>query len=305
MKNIYSRTLETTVTKPLIVLSVLIAILGEILTESFGPNSYSGDYYSVISQSLLAQHTVMFLLICGAWLMIMVISTSTGLISSEVHEGTFRLLVAKPNTRKQILLAKIAGAFTGQVILLLLTIFVYYGALFFNAKMSAEIYKQMIHYMPGYILYGITVIIIFLGLSTLLSCIFRKKITAMLPLIAVVVIMIAFFPIQRLISGLSGKSLSALISLVDVNYHFGLIFKFYMNMFGGIYGKTERLEILAYLTNMFSSTRVDKDFIRESYSSSYVTDNNTLNMYAVTLTYLILSALIYVGSFAIIKKKDV
>ena len=160
MKNIYSRTLETTVTKPLIIISVAVAIIGEMLIKVFGPNSFTGDYYSVVSQALLAQHSVMFLFILGAWLMIMVIATSTGLISSEVHEGTLRLLVAKPNTRKQILSAKILGAFTGQVVLMLLSVFTYYVTLFFNKEITAEIFKQMLRYMPGYILYGITVIAI-------------------------------------------------------------------------------------------------------------------------------------------------
>ena len=103
MSKVFSRTLETTLKKISIIVSALVGALVGAIIISAGKNSQGMSVYHVLLENnLILQHLLIFFVINGFLLMILTISNASGLVASEIHEGTFKLLAAKPNSRSQI-----------------------------------------------------------------------------------------------------------------------------------------------------------------------------------------------------------
>ncbi|HPW52872.1 MAG TPA: ABC transporter permease subunit [Erysipelotrichaceae bacterium] len=302
MKNIFLRTLETTLKKVSIIFCILTSVIvGSIVISTGRGGMGVMAYQQLLEQNLMMQHVLVFFVIDGFVLMATTISNATGLIASEVHEGTFKLLAAKPNLRTQILAGKVLGVIAGQIILLAISLFSYFSTIVIVKAIDGNVIREMVSYFPAYFLYGLVVILFFTAVSTLLSCVFKRKITAMLPLLAVVMIALAFFPIQRVMTSLTGKAPSAVMSLIDINYHFSLIFKSFVEMVDTI--KPNR--IMANLMNLFSVQKLDADVTRSQWGSDILLANKTLSAFPIILFYGAVAAASYVSSFAIIKKKDI
>ncbi len=302
MSKIFSRTLETTLKLVSIIVCVVVGIIVGSVVSSFGKDQTTiGVYHVLLENSLMLQHLLVFFVIDGFLLMVLTISNATGLIASEVHEGTFKLLAAKPNSRTQILTGKILGVILGLIILLLISLFSYFSTVIIADTIDGNIIKEMVAFLPAYFLYGLAIILILTGVSTLLSCIFKRKITAMLPLLAIMVITLGFFPIQRVMSMLSGSSPAAALKFIDTNYHFALIFKLFVEMVETI----KPHETLAYLMNLFSVYLLDPDVTRIDWGGKIMLANKSLSAVLVLMFYSIAAMVSYFGSYVLIKKKDI
>ncbi len=302
MKNIFTRSLETTVTKVSIILFILAgAVMGYILNKNICYAGDPGAYVETLNNALELQHIFMFLGLEGVLLMLVVASNSTGMIATELHEGTFKLLAAKPNSRSQILFGKMAGVFVGSVLLLGLGLTAYYSSIIALGCIDGVLLKDLIRYLPAYFVYGLIIIVVIEALGTLLSCLFRKKIGALLIMIAFIIVTFGFFTIMRFILAFMSKGTSSAIALVDFNYHFALIFKMCVESVDKISGS----QIIGVLTNLFGSVVLDPDVARQEWGMTMYVENTMFSSYAVLAAYLAASLMAYVGSFVIIRKKDI
>ncbi|NLZ75149.1 MAG: ABC transporter permease subunit [Erysipelotrichia bacterium] len=300
MKHIFSRTLETTIKKVSLIVSIAISIAVGAIVVNANKNNV-GAYQNVLENALMLQHLLVYFVIAGFLLMVSTISNATGLIASEVHEGTFKLLAAKPNSRTQILVGKILGVILGQIILLAVSLLSYFSTVIIASNIDGNIIKEMVSYLPAYFLYGVVIILFFTAVSTFLSCVAKRKITALLPLLAIVVIALGFLPLQRVMTLVREGSSPVTLYYVDMNYHFGLIFKFFVELVDPI--KPNR--IIGYLTNLFTDYKLDPDVTRQEWGGRILLANNYLSATVVMLFYSIISLVSYVMSFVIIKKKDI
>lgn len=301
MKTIFLRTLETTIKKISIIIAVVAGVfVGWLLVET--GSYYPGSVYNkALEQLLLFQHLFVFFGLDGVLLICMIAGNTSGLIASETHEGTFKLLAAKPNSRATILLGKILGNIVGLTILMILMLLSYYGTLVVLNSLDGNILKDLIAYLPSYLLYGLLVIVIFSGVSTILSCVCKKKITALLPVLVLMIVAMGFFPIFRLVTALTGASTSKVVTMVDLNYHLALMFKECVSLVGNIKSN----QILGYLMNLFSNQSLDADIVRSTNLSGYWMENKSLSAPMVTVVYLAIAIVSYYFSFEIIKKKDI
>ena len=304
MRVIYKRTLQETLRLSFLILTLVAGFLGGLAVGRGStyevPTSY--DYH--LNSSLIMQHFVAFFLVCGVVLMVIVSACGSGLIAGEVHEGTFRILVAKPNSRTTILLAKVLGMLTGSIILMVLGISTMYLTTILSGSLDAPIAKAMLAYFPGYLLYGAIVTLFFGSLSTLLSCIAKKRVVALLPMLLIIALVLIVPVVLRIVLMLKNIDPTKL-GYVDLNYHFGSIFRWCMDLCGGITGTSGQLEVPTLLMNIFKQTSIDRDLTRTYDYGFITTNNNTVPVMILLCVYGGLTVINYLASFAIIRKKDV
>ena len=305
MKVILKRTLQETLKISAILVVVACGIVGGWVLGSSSVTYGSITYSNYLNELLVRQHMVVFLLLNGVLLMSIAGNVSSGLIVGEVHEGTFRLLVAKPNDRRTILLGKVLGMLTGSVILMVLGVSVMYAVEIMRGAFDGNISIDLLGYMPAYLLYGLFVILFISSLGTLLSTITKKKIIALLPVLAFIILAMAVPVVLRIVNYLRGNTdySSTAFYFVDFNYHFGSVFKWCVDLCGGIKGTSDTLELPFLFMGLFKPNSIDLDIARQS--SEIMLENNTFNAAVVMLVYVALSVVNYIASFAVIKRKDV
>ncbi len=304
MKTIYRRTLVDTLRVPAVILMLLAGLGGGyVLARSIELSSVPA-YLSFLNRCLVRQHLVVFFLINGAMLFILLVSVCSGLIAGEVHEGTFRILVSKPNSRIAILVAKVLGMFTGMVLLMILGLSSMYAVELLMGNLDGNIIRDLLKYFPGYMLYGVIAGFFLSSLSVLISTVAKKKVIALLPMLAVILLILALPVILRVVVMISGKEIPWYLNFLDLNYHFALMFKWCCELFGPVGGSGSQLEILSILMNLFTSKRVDMDIIRQWGGSLYAA-NDALPSLAVLMVYMILGLINYLGSVLIINNKNV
>ena len=306
MRVIFKRTLQETLKLSFLIIMLAAGVLGGLFlgANSIYDSAWIPPFEYQLNSSLIMQHMVAFFLVCGAALMIIISSAGSGLIAGEVHEGTFRILVSKPNSRMSILAGKILGMMIGTLILLVMSLSAMFLAEFIYAKPDSEIVNSLLSYAPGYLLYGAIVMLFFSSLATLLSCIVKKKVIAFLPMLLIMIIVLVLPMVLRIILMLRG-SISTTLSYVDLNYHFGSLFKWCMGFCGGINGTSEQLELPTILMNIYKQASIDRDLSRTYEWGSITMDNKTVPVFILLCVYGALTVINYLASFTIIRRKDV
>lgn len=306
MKVIFKRTLEETLKISSIIIVIAASALGGyILARNSGYSTVPAFQY-YLNGILIRQHVVVFFLVNGAVLMTIVSSISSGLVAGEVHDGTLRILITKPNSRSTILMAKILGMITGCSILMFLGLTVLYISELMFGNFDGNIVKGLLHYLPAYIIYGYIVMFFFSSLGVLLSCVAKRKVIALLPLLVIVIMILGLPIIVRITMELSGNGgMASKVYAVDMNYHFGSMFRWCCDLFGGIHGTSNQLDITSILMNTFSTMTIDMDLTRSDSSSSLTVANEVIPAIYILIVYLLLICINYVSSFIIIRKKNV
>ena len=307
MKVIIKRTLEETLRLTSIILVILAGVAGGYVVGINCNHSNATTFVKYLNECLIIQHMAVFFLINGAILMIIVASIASGLIAGEVHEGTIRLLVAKPNSRRSILLGKIIGMLTGCIILMLMGLGVFFLTESYFGNFDGNVQAGMLAYFPAYILYGLIVIAFFSSLATLLSCLVKKKVIALLPMLFLMICILALPVIVRVVLMFSNQEgyPSPLLYGIDVNYHFGSLFKWCCDFCGGINGTSSQLDMPALLLNIFHSIDVDRDLTHTNQTTALLLQNNIIPVTILLIVYGALTVFNYLSSFVLISRKDV
>ena len=306
MKVIIKRTLEETLRISAIILVIVAGIAGGYIVGKNLTFVEVPTYAEFANKSLIMQHLVIFFLMNGAILMGIVSSVCSGLIAGEVHEGTIRILVSKPNSRGAILRGKIIGMLLGCFILMMLGLSVFYLAETLFGSFDGSVMKDLLSYYPAYILYGLIVILFFSSLATLLSCLVKKKVIALLPMMFLVIAVLAIPVIVRIVLGMTGREEypSDLFYLADLNYQFGSLFHWCCNLCGGINGTSGQLSIPAALLNIFKSFKLDPD-ITHKMNTTMIMTNNFIPKTVLLGVYGALTVINYLLSFVLMSRKDV
>ena len=304
MRVIFKRTLQETLKLSFLILMLAAGILGGVVISRMYSYRTAPAFDYFLNNCLIIQHLAVFFLICGAVLMVIVSAVGSGLIAGEVHEGTFRILVAKPNSRMSILLGKVLGMLFGSILLMVMGISALYLSEFLFGSYDGPIVTAMLSYFPAYLLYGGIVTLFFSALAVFLSCITKKKVIALLPMLLIMILVLVLPMILRIIMMLGGKQ-SNWMPFADLNYHFGSIYKWCLDLFGGIHGTSEQLELPTILLNIYKQTNVDRDLSRTFEYGVITTNNMAVPVNILLCVYGGLAVILYILSFAIIRRKDV
>ena len=298
MKVIIKRTLQETL-KPLTIIFVAVAsFIGGSMLRFDDEIVRAPAFTAFLNERLMEQHLIMFFLINGLVLMALAASFSSGLIASEEHEGTLRILVTKPHSRIQILAAKIIGMWIGIMLLMIFGIFLTIGVEMILSNMDGNIMKGLLTYVPGYILYGIIVTLFFSSLGTLLSCVAKRKVLALIPLMVIMIVVLGIPIVARMISG------SGSMGIFDMNYHFGSMYLWCLERCGPVTGDYGTMQIFMILTNALDVVYEDIDITHGNMVQTIV-KNNTISVLLLLVAYVLISAANYAGSFLIIRKKNI
>ncbi|MBO4862709.1 MAG: ABC transporter permease subunit [Firmicutes bacterium] len=302
---ILKRTLQETLKLSAVIISLAAGLLGGLVLAKAGAVDNVPAFSSYLNYRLIEQHITVFFLICGAMLMVIVSAVGTGLIAGEVHEGTFRILVSKPNSRVSILLGKVLGMLIGSLMLMVMSLSTMYVMNYLCGNYDGNIFIKLLSYFPAYLMYGLIVTLFFSSLAVLLSCVAKKRIIALLPMLLVMIVVLVLPLVVRLVLSLRGGAGLDKLAFVDLNYHFGSMFRWCTEFFGGIKGTSGQLEIPTLLMNMFKQTAIDPDIAHQTNGAVLTTVNDTIPVTVLLGVYGALTLINYAAGFAIIRRKDV
>jgi hypothetical protein len=111
--------------------------------------------------------------------------------------------------------------------------------------------------------------------------------------------------IVRVVLMIANKSYpSDLLYYADVNYHFGSLFRWCCDFYGGIKGTTSQLQMPTILMGIFQEVALDKD-VTHVQNSAMMLANNVIPKLVIVIMYGVLTVFNYAASFSIISRKDV
>lgn len=303
MKVVFNKTLRN-MFKPLIMgiyFTLCIIITVFIIIANKENNSLMVTIPQYIESLRVAYSSLVFLYLGGVGLVILIMLFGLDIFATEEHEGTMRILVAKPVSRSSIILGKTFGLLFGSFvyyissILLSVTIF----SLFIG--IDKDVFLGFIKIIPSFILYGIFVIIVFSSLSALLSSLFKKKIPSIIIFVILILAIYGVLPIARIITLQQNVYFSSKLQLIDVNSHLGNVFMRTIEQ-----GKEEN-EIYNYSLNWFTGRYITDFYDPDIEVNNYnlIKDNDSINTNIVILVYLTLSTLFFIFTYERMTKKDI
>ena len=306
MKTIFMKTLSG-MFKPVIAgiyfgLTFLVSLIFIILR-------FDKTSISLITDSALSVVIFMFFLIqCGIISIITITLTGSGMFATEEAEGTMRILASKPIKRSSIVTGKLLGVATGSFIYMITSTVLTLTSLGILSGIDVDVFKLVISKMPSTILYGIFIIFFFLGVSGLLSTIFKKKIPAIIIIIVYLLLSFGVFPIVRNIMTSYGENKYSRfkIYLVDTNYHLGAIYSSILNTTGNIELSDDSKQLIGVFTGMYIAKTKDLDLMDNSNNYPYtVATNNTINNNLLLIIYSLTAITCYAFTYIRMERKDI
>lgn len=307
MFEVYKRTLARSLKPVHVIIAAAIGLGCGVLLPNICQYYSVPAFNVIVNETSLVQHAVIFAGINGVWLITYIANISSGLIADETHEGTLRMLLAKPNSRGSVLAGKLLASLTATMLLIITSLSVYALALALSIH-DSNFLAALLKYIPSYILYGAIVTLFFNSVGLLLSCVLKRSLFAQLLIMALMIIIILAFPLGRIINEFTSSGLysNPLIYLIDINYHFGTMYRFCIERCGEIKGTSEYLTLFSYFTNMFSSVSADTDItLTEAWQSTNLIKTDALPVSFILAGYAVLTAFNYLMSFRLFKKKNV
>ena len=288
---------------PVTVVWLISGAFGLLFAYIYNNLSESILTYARFSNNIMNIYSLMaFMIIVGIMIWIICSNSSTGLFAQEIHEGTIRLLLSKEITRMHLVAGKISGMILGSVVYLITSFSVFILVFCLFSGVEKDILLLIIKATLVFIVYGMVVIFIIGGLGTFLSTIFKKKVPAVLIMVALAGLIFGIIPIVRVILTQLGYYNQFNLYIFDLNYHFGLIFNNFLGSIGDLSLSQSTNAIFTIFTNLYISEAVDIDVALANVC--YYDINTSLNGLLVTFSYIIGAAVLYGVSFKTMLKKD-
>lgn len=299
MKVVLKKTLRN-MYKPLIIGLYFAVII--FFTIIFIVTGRKNNSLSIIEQleSIKVTYTMFnFLYLSGIGLVMLMMIFGLDIFATEEYEGTMRILVAKPVSRKSIILGKILGlllgTFTYYITSLILSLFIY--SLFL--RLDRDVLIGILKLIPSFIIYALFIIICITSVTSILSTLFKKKTPGVVILVILVLGIYGVLPTARNI--ISGRGLYEDLNLqyIDVNSHFGNI---YMSLIEK--GKEDNelySQMIMLFTGRYKENYRDPDFI-DNYN---IQKNDLINVPITATIYILISILLFYISYNIMSKKDI
>ena len=289
---------------PFVIISILSSLLGFLFSNIYENLMRYVLTFDCFSNNILNIYSLFaFMIIAGILIWVICSNCATGLFASEIHEGTMRLLLSKEISRFNLVLSKILGMLLGSFVYLInsFSIFMLIFCLFTNVE--KDILLLIIKATILFIIYGIVVIFIVGGVGAFLSSVFKKKVPAILIMICLGGLIFGIIPILRIILISQGYYSQFHLYFLDINYHFGLIFKNFLSMLGDLSLSQNVNQLFTIFTNLYTQGMGDIDIILNN--TSYFVINNSLNSLVIVISYIIGAIALYGLSFRIMMKKDI
>lgn len=260
-------------------------------------------YEYLVNNAINVYSLLAFMMISGLMIWIVCANSATGLFASEIHEGTMRLLLSKEISRKELVVGKFLGMLCGSIVYLVMCFAAFLLVFCLFSKVEKDILLLIIQASMIFIVYGIVVIFIIGSLSSFLSTVFKKKVPAILIMVALGGLIFGIIPIVRIILIQLGYYGRFNLHFIDMNYHFGLIFNNFLSLIGDFSTSQNSNGIFTMFTNLYVQQAVDIDVA--FMNTSYYVANNSLNSLVVMVGYVVGAVALYGAAFRIMLKKDI
>lgn len=289
---------------PVTIVSLISGVLGLVFAYIYNNLSKSILTYDRFSSNIMNVYgLIAFMLIIGIMIWVVSANCSSGLFANEIHEGTMRLLLSKEITRAHLVIGKILGMLLGSIVYLIMSFAIFILIFCLFSGVEKDLLILILKGTCLFIVYGILVIFIIGGLGTFLSTVFKKKVPAILIMVALSGSIFGIFPIIRLILTQLGYYNQFHLYLVDLNYHFGLIFNNFLELAGDLSSSQNTNGMFTIFTNLYIPKAIDIDIALANVS--YYAVNTTLNGMIITASYIIGAIILYGLSFKTMLKKDI
>lgn len=289
---------------PVTVVNLISGLLGFLLAYIYNNLSRNILTYDRFSNNIMNIYSLIaFMLIVGIMIWVISANSSSGLFANEIHEGTIRLLLSKEITRVHLVMGKIIGMFLGSIVYLVMSFAMLIMIFCLFSGVEKDILLLIVKGTCLFIIYGIFVIFIIGGLGTFLSTIFKKKVPAVLIMVALSGFIFGIIPIIRVILMQLGYYNQFHLYLIDLNYHFGLIFNNFLGLIGDLSLSQSTNSMFTIVTNLYIPKAIDIDLALANVS--YYAVNTTLNGLMITTSYIVGAVILYGLSFKTMLKKDI
>ena len=279
---------------PVVACVIISGFFGFILSNQYlGLMSQKPTYLSLSQDILMFYAVLAFVLLVGMLIWIICSNSGSGLFASEIHEGTMRLLLSKKISRLELVIGKVGGMLVGSFVYLVISFATFLMVFIILSGVEKDILRMVLAATLAFISYGIILIFILGGLATFLSSCFKKKVPAILILVALAALIFGIIPFARIFLTNTGKYDTYHLYLFDINYHLSLIFNQFL-MLGD-------LSMFGMFTNLYSYGVTDFDL----GNRAVYTLNQSLNSGLITAVYLALASGLYVLSYRRMDKKDI
>ena len=179
MKPIFKHTFLRMFKRVPIILSVLVSLIaGWFMAKDYNKVILRQLSFDYINERMIVLFCVIsFVMITGIVLCIIVANTSSGLFANEIHEGTLRLLVAKPIKRSSLVLGKILGTILGGVVYSVLSLIIVLAITCLFTSIDQNVVLNLIKYAIAISLYGAFLTAFVGSVGSFLSTCFKKEST--------------------------------------------------------------------------------------------------------------------------------
>lgn len=287
---------------PVVACVIISGFFGFILSNQYlGLMSQKPTYLSLSQDILMFYAVLAFVLLVGMLIWIICSNSGSGLFASEIHEGTMRLLLSKKISRLELVIGKVGGMLVGSFVYLVISFATFLMVFIILSGVEKDILRMVLAATLAFINYGIILIFILGGLATFLSSCFKKKVPAILILVALAALIFGIIPFARIFLTNTGKYDTYHLYLFDINYHLSLIFNQFLMLVGDFNTMLGDLSMFGMFTNLYSYGVTDFDL----GNHAVYTLNQSLNSGLITAVYLALASGLYVLSYRRMDKKDI
>ncbi len=215
----------------------LFFMIGMVIVPLIGAGIFS-ENASISSMTLAMQDQMVvgffivlsFMWMVGIPLVFLAGVTCGGFVSKEGEDGTLLLLVSKPIRRYEIIAGKFLAFILNSVLLVITALLL--SALIISSVMAidAYIFNNILGLIAPLFLYAIFVSVIFGAIATALSSLYNSVTKTQMTIAAITILM--FFGLMILRGWLGNIYEGYGINYMDVNYHLGNSFLFFLESSG-------------------------------------------------------------------------
>lgn len=308
MKAVFNRTL-TGMFKPVsMIIYLVLSLVGVLL---IGVNSFyeAGTELSIEVQriNVIDSFTLLvFIWLAGILLMLLIATVGSGLFATEESEGTMRILLAKPVSRNSVILGKIFGLITGSFIYMLTGLIISISLYSIMTSVDGDVFKVLVNKLPSFICYGLFIILLFTGVTALLSSIFKKRVPAIIILTVFTLLTFGVLPIARSIMTAFRVYEKYGIYVVDTNYHMGSIYTTMLEGTGEFNPSPMGQTIIGMFSGIYVESIPDSDIVsNQYYFMGSVKKSSFINSFVIIFIYSSISIASYILCYIRMSKKDI
>ncbi len=289
----------------------LMFLIGIMIVPLIAGGMMSGDDGGSLSEMTLALQNQMvlgmfiilsFMWIVGIPLVLLASVTCGDFISKEDSDGTLLLLVSKPVARSEIIIGKFLAFMVSAALLELVVLLL--SSLLMASTMQLDVYvfNNILSLIPALFMYSIFVSFIFGTIATAFSSIFKSRMKTIMTLVGITILIFFGFMIIR--GWLGAAYESYYLSYMDVNYHLGNSFLFFVDASGVKLVPTYQ-GVMGQFTGTYDAADINKLFDRDIGAMPPTLEPKDYNTPAASLaiwTFLAL-ALLGLGIFKFQRKE--